>query len=68
MGTTGRVVKIRLPVSSSTATPVNIPSPAAVHLTDPTKSLVSVLVKTSSMNRARAREGDSHLLSRLLLS
>ena len=28
-GTTGSVVKIRLPASSSTATPVNIPSPGA---------------------------------------
>ena len=43
-------MKIRLPVSSSTATPVNVPSPRAVHLTDPMKSVVSVLVKTSSMN------------------
>ena len=60
IGTTGRVVKIWLPVSSSTATPVNILSPDARHLTDPTKSLVSVRVNSSSIKLAtcpfRARE------------
>ena len=39
-GTTGSVVKIRLPASSSTATPVN--GPGAVQRTNPTKSDVSV--------------------------
>ena len=46
-GTTGSVVKMRLPASSSTATPVNIPSPGAVQRTDPTKSDVSAPVNTS---------------------
>ena len=40
-GTTGKVVKMRLAASSSTANPVNIPSPGAVQRTDPTKSDVS---------------------------
>ena len=35
-GTTGSVVKIWLLASSSTATPVNIPSPGAVHAPTPT--------------------------------
>ena len=41
-----------LPALSSTATPVNIPSPGAVQRTDPTKSDVSVPVNNSSMYRA----------------
>ena len=41
-----------LPASSSTATPVNIPSPGAVQRTDPTKSDVSVRGNNSSMYRA----------------
>ena len=53
MDTTGRVVKTWLLVSISTATPVNILSPRAVHLTDPRKSAVSVLVNTPSMKRAQ---------------
>ena len=41
-GTTGSVVRIRLPSSISTATPVNIPaSGGAVQRTDPTKSDIS---------------------------
>ena len=42
---------MRLSTSSSTATPVNIPSPGAVQRTDPTKSDVSAPVNTSSMNQ-----------------
>ena len=49
-GTTGSVVTMRLPASSSTAIPVN--RPGAVQRTDPTKSDVSVAVNTSSMYRA----------------
>ena len=49
-GTTGSVVKMRFPASSSTATPVN--GPGAVQRTDPTKSDVSAFVNICSMNRA----------------
>ena len=51
-GTTGRVVKIRLSASISTAIPVNNPPRGTVQRTDPTKSVVSVAVNSSSMNRA----------------
>ena len=56
-GTTGSVVKMRLPASSSTATPVN--RPGAAQRTDPAKSDVSVRVNTSSMNRASCPLGAS---------
>ena len=52
IGTTGSVVKIRLPASSSTATPVNDSPAGTVQRTDPTKSVVSVSVNSSSMNWA----------------
>ena len=47
-GTTGSVVKMRLPASTSTANPVNFPSPGAVQRTVPTKSVVSVAVNAES--------------------
>ena len=49
-GTTGKVVKLRLTASSSTATPVNIPSPGAAQRTDPTKSDVSATGNASLIN------------------
>ena len=63
------MVKIWLPASSSTATPVNIPSPSAgaVQRTEPTKSDVSVKVNISSMYRASCPIGfqiNFHLFER----
>ena len=52
IGTTGSVVKIRLPASSSTATPVHDSPAGTVQRTDPTKSVVSVVENSSSMNLA----------------
>ena len=46
-----------LTASSSTATPVNIPSPGAAQRTDPAKSDVSAPVNTSLMNQRRLPVG-----------
>ena len=50
-GTTGRVVKIRLIPSSSKATAEKRPGSGVRHRTDPTKSDVSAVGNTWSMNR-----------------
>ena len=54
-GTTGRVVKMRLAPSTSTANPVYSPCPGALQRTVPAKSVVSVAVNSSSMNHDRRR-------------
>ncbi len=55
-GTTGSVVKIRLPASSSTATPVNIASPGgAVQRTSPTKSGFFGISRSMPRSRRSAR-------------
>ena len=56
-GTTGRVVKIRLPGSISRATALNSPSPTASLRTDPAKSDVSAAENASSMSQGRLPVG-----------
>ena len=51
-GTTGSVVKMRVPGSISRATALNSPSPTASQRTDPAKSDVSAAGNIWSMNRA----------------
>ena len=56
-GTTGRVVKIRLPGSISRATALNSPSPTASQRTDPAKSDVSAAGNAWSMSQGRLPVG-----------
>ena len=50
IGTTGKVVKMRLSASISKASPVNLPSSGAVQRMDPTKPEVTVWGNNSWMN------------------